>query len=168
MHTDDPVESIMHLLRDEWEPDNTHGVTPRTHTGWFDFGAGGQQVTVTNPREDPVGGGDTGWTAVGPGGRGVQLRVGSLDVNCWPGTREDTASIDGGVNPKALSHAMKNEVVRIIADHDHGVIDGDPVFNSLAPTSTQRIPDQEGASTIYRWLIETRYTYHATRTDETE
>lgn len=160
MHDDDPAETLMHLLRNEWDPTNTHDITPRVHTGWYDYGAGGQQVTITNPREVPVnaGTGTTGWTAMGSGGRGVQLIAGEIDINTWPGTRDDT-----DVNPKALSSAMKNEVKRILADHDHGIINGEPVYNSLAPGPRRRFVDTEGPSAIYRWEVTAMYTYHDNR-----
>lgn len=164
MHDDDPVETLYHLLSNEWDSDGTMGVDVRIHTGWYDYAAGGQQVTVTNPDENTIRGGETGITAMSGSGSTTRVRRGVVLVNCWSGTRDECRGIgpdDSDMNPKGVAHDMATHTDNIIDDHSDGVIDGTAVYNSLTVDSARRRVDTEGQHAIYRWELEVVYTYQS-------
>lgn len=107
---EDPKLTIKDLIKDGWNAANVSSVTPSFSTGWFDRKATHPQITVTNPDEMPVRGGETGYSGIKADGSGpTQTRVGGLLVNCW--AHRDDGS---GVNPKQLTWEMSEEVERII------------------------------------------------------
>jgi len=118
----DPKVAIRDLLVANWDTANTIlDSVPSIHTGWFN----GQrlntpQVTVTDPNENILDGGNTGFSAIGGGSTGgrVKFIIGNLTVGTWAHQR----MIDG-VNAKALSFDLSEEVRRIINVHIHDAED---------------------------------------------
>lgn len=107
----DPVITVEELLADNWNAGNTSiGYDPDIHTGWHSDDADSPQVTVTNPEESPLGGGETGFSAMdGAGGGAVQELSGTVNVDCW-----SDRDVEGGVNPKKLTYEFTEEVKRIV------------------------------------------------------
>lgn len=165
MLEEDPVVIVQDLIETNWDADNTPlTADPRVHTGWYDFGSPDPQVTVTNPEESTVGGGDTGITAGSGDGSAVQVRAGTILVNCWAGTREDMEGQgDGGadVNPKDAAYKMAREVHRILMANASGTDDdsGNPQLTSLSADGIRRLVDTEPESAVFRYEVTARYTY---------
>lgn len=166
MLEDEPLVTIRNLIRDEWATGDVVIPAPGAlewqdfSTGWYDRGSGGQQITVSNPTEDVVEGGETGYTAGTGDGGTANAVVGSCLVSCWPGTREECEGIGPNgedVNPKSLAYAYAKEASRILRRYP----DGPPgtEFNSLGTPGASREPDDEGPQIIYRWQMRAVYTY---------
>lgn len=169
MIAEDPIVIIKDLLVNNWNAGNTPLASdPSIHTGWYDFGSADPQVTVTNPDEFTVGGGETGHTG-GTGDGGVsQARAGTVLANCWSGTREDMEGAGSGgsdVNPKDAAYQMAREVHRIMQANATGTTDsnGKPQLNSLGADDVTRIVDTDRDPAVYRYEVTIRYTY-VTRT----
>lgn len=173
----DPHLALRDLLRAEWDATNTslhdangNPAPPRTHTGWYDYGAADTQVTITNQSENVVGGGETGQSAGSGDGRAVQIRAGTVLVNGWSGTRDhlDGLGPNGGrINPKQMSYELANEIHSIVQDNASGTTDdnGDTVFRSLGADSVRAIPETDAPEFVHRREVVVRYTYvdHAER-----
>lgn len=116
----DPKVKIQTLLEDNWDAANTQLQTPKIHTGWYNASWGTTpQVTVTNPIYSVMNGGETGVTAIGPGGTKVRLMECDLHVDVWAHAEMKTPAgvrfKDGtGINAKALTYDMSNEVQRLV------------------------------------------------------
>lgn len=165
MLSEDPVIIIRDLLDNNWTTGNTVLANkPDIHTGWYDYGSSDPQVTVTNPEESTVGGGETGHTA-GTGAGGVsQIRAGTVLVNCWAGTREDTKGAGSGgsdVNPKEAAYDMAGEVHRIAQANATGTTDsnGNRQLNSLGADPVRRVVDTEKDPVVYRYEATVKFTY---------
>lgn len=83
--TREPREQLLiDLLRDEWNTDNTFTLQPDISYGWYDEEKGTPQVTIPQPDEGPISGGDTGYSGITPDGTGPNQTIsGTLDVSCW-------------------------------------------------------------------------------------
>lgn len=145
----DPKLRIKDLIRDQWDSTEvSYSGSIDKHTGWYGENSVGPQVTVTNPDEVVLGGGATQISGNGPDGIS-QVRQGTVLVNFWSGTRDDT-----GINPKKLSHEMKEHGKDIINDNEI------PEYRSLAPGQIRGVPENDHPrGFIYRYEIETYFTY---------
>lgn len=108
---DDPRQLVKILLEEEFNTANLVGsFTPVYSTGWFNE-VGKPIVTVSNPEESPVNGGDTGFTYSKSDGTGGAADVaGTVQVNCWA-HRGHTSE-----NPKQVTWDLSEEVKRIAND----------------------------------------------------
>lgn len=115
----DPKTGIKDEIKDEWDSDNTSGITPSFSTGWYDVKKASPQVTFTDEEEATLSAGPTGILGMVTGGTPSQYWLGSIAVNCWA-TRDDTA-----VNPKKLISQFVKEIKRIVKAHYDDVEDLD-------------------------------------------
>lgn len=144
----DPVLSIKDLIDTNFVNNTNYTDTIDVHTGWYGENAVDPQITVTNPEEFTVNGGDTEISAGGNNEK-VQVRAGDILVNCWGGVRDHT-----GGNPKQQAYDMRDEVKDILTGNSISHL------NSIAPGTIRGIaePDHPPGFT-YRYEIRTRYTY---------
>jgi len=145
----DPKLSIKNLISDNWDSDNTSGITPNTHTGWFDTRSNLVQVTVTDSSEVVERGGVTGYTGIATNGAPAQLWVGSLSVNCW--LTRDAISI----NPKQAIFEMKEELRRIVKAHYESISD----LQWISWRGGMEMVDDTQSPVVYRWAGEIGYAY---------
>lgn len=154
----DPALTIRDLLTTEWDATNTSlADAPTINTGWFDYGNGDPQVTISNKNEFTIGGGDTGHSAGTGDGRAVQVRAGTLLVNGWSGTREELrgAAGDGSdINPKQMSFELGREIHRILQSNA-----SDDAFQSLGADAVRGIPETDAADFVHRHEVTCKYTY---------
>lgn len=146
---------VRDVLREQW--DNSELVTPLTdddiHTGWYDDGKGYPQVTVTNPEEGVLDGGDTGVTGINGSGDGyVQHRNGTVLVNCWAGSRAD---YDAEGEAQLQSEEMANVVDGIIFDNIHALSGVD----SITVTNRTRLVDTDENPSEYRVQLELTFNW---------
>jgi len=142
---------VRNLIRDNWTPGNTFGVTPYFTTGWYDEAYETPQISFTNPSDGPINGGMTGFSGITTQGI-VQTILGTLQLNCWV-TRAAAEAV--GANPKQLTYEMACEVERII-DANPGVL-ADYFFLSFGGKTDA--PDTEASPTVFRQMCEIGYGY---------
>lgn len=166
MIDEDPVLIIKDLLVNNWDANDTSlADAPRIHTGWYNYGSSDPQVTITNPDEFTVGGGNTGISAGTGDGGAAQVRAGTVTVNAWAGTRDDMEGVgDGGsnLNPKDAAYSMAKEVHGIIQNNADGTLDdgGNRQLNSLGADEARRIVDSnDDGPAVYRYEVTVKYTY---------
>lgn len=161
MLDEEPDKILYDLLRNNWDNSNTpYSEDPRFHTGSYDFGSSEPQVSATAPDDSVVGGGDTDITAITGSGGVVQRRVGTVYVNCWSGTFKQTRSSGVG-NPKNAAFQLGNEARQVLLAHAQGTrkTDGTKQLWSLAPGQVRRRIEDSEDPTVFRYEVETTYTY---------
>lgn len=115
-----PELTIRDLLRTNWDSTNT-SITydPDISTAWYQGEKDTPQVTVTNPDENPVRGGQTGYAAAdGTGKGGVQEVGGTLQVDCWC-----DSEVEPDEGAKKVSYELAEEVTRIVMANQHSATD---------------------------------------------
>ena len=117
----DPVMGIKNVLKDNWDADNTSSVTPSFSTGWYDYKTTSPQITITDPEENALSSGPTGYFGITTGGVPAQYWLGSVDINVWL-TREGQA-----INPKLLRSQFVAEIKRLIRANYDDVTDLDSI-----------------------------------------
>lgn len=161
MIDEEPDKIIYDLLRTNWEHTNTtYSSDPKFQTGWYDFGSDAPQVSVTEPGDSVINGGDTGITALTGSGGVVQRRVGETYATCWSGTFDDTRAAGAG-NPKNAAFQMANEARRILLKYANGTrkTDGSKQLWSIAPGEVQRRTNEGDDPTVFRYEVTVIYTY---------
>lgn len=115
MPVGDPKKVVFDLIKNNWNSANTNGVTPRFEMGWYNEGwQATPQVTFSDPIYVVRQGGETGVTAIGPGGTNVRVMVVELTISCW--SHHD---MELPVNPRVYNFNAALEVRRIIeANYD--------------------------------------------------
>ena len=119
MLTTAPELKIKSLLLTNWNPANTSNVTPKIHTGWYNHSWGSTcQLTITDPNDSVMRGGETGITAFSGLGTLKRFVFSDMIVAPWASremTDDNGNSFDSaGINPKSLVEEMSQEVKRII------------------------------------------------------
>ena len=156
----DPKLSIKDLIRDNWNSDNTSGVTPSTHTGWYDLKSTMPQITVTDPSEVVEGGGASGYTGMGSDGTPSQLMKGGVDVNLWC-TRlsaERWLALTGSstiINPKKCIFEMRQEIARIVKAGYESITD----LSHIVWRGGGEIVETDKSPVVYRFAGEIGYSY---------
>ncbi len=144
--------SIKNIIKANWLPANTSGVTPSISTGWYDRKSASPQVTVTDPVMTPESGGNTGYFGITTNGAPKQYWNCTVNVNFWV-TREALAAIS--LNPKQCIFEMRSEVERIIKANYNSISDLD--FISWLGGFEE--VDAKNPPTVYRFVGEVGYGY---------
>lgn len=75
---------VLDLLQQNWQTDHPFGLTPKISYGWFNEDQETTQVTIGQPDEGPIGGGETGFDGIDTtGGSPHQTRGGTVEAHCW-------------------------------------------------------------------------------------
>lgn len=166
---DAPEVIIKNLIRDAWTAANLDpALTPHIHHGWLESEQDGYyEVTVSNPDESPINGGDTGYSGVDPTGAGPTQRIGgTVNVNVWAqrGRTGEDGVTEG--NPRKVAYMMKAEVERILHEvgFDGVVPDGaggqvETDLNFIAPQGATRLVEPDEEPTMYRYEVLAGYGY---------
>lgn len=150
----DPKIVVKDLLTTHWAASSTSSVTPTFGTGWFNEESKYPQVTITDPRENPSAGGETGYRGIKADGSGpTQTMLGTLDVNVWS-TRDASA-----VNPKQLVFEFSEEVKRIVRKFYTATTVSDAGLQWLAWGGRLERVDSDVRPAVFRYLCEVRYSY---------
>lgn len=156
----DPKLVIRDLLDNNWDTTNTSIDSlspnkPRIHTGWFNGAEGWYdipQISVTNADENPLGGGETGFSFIVPDGSGPgKSMLGNVDVVCW--AHQDMYD---GVNAKTLTYEFSEEVKRIIKAN---LFPSDPDIEWLSWAGRVERVDVDAEPPLFRYDCEVRYFY---------
>lgn len=110
---------VVDLLQDQWDKSNTYSLTPKITFGYFDSKDEGQPaVTVPQPTETPVGGGNTGYDGIDPqGGTPHQTVNAQMSIHIWT-SLEDVRDSDATTNnPRQYNERAAQEIVRIVKDN---------------------------------------------------
>lgn len=167
---DAPEVVVKNLIRDAWDPAATLDVTPSVHHGWLesehadDADPGLFEVTVSNPDESPVNGGDTGYSGIDPTGAGPTQRIGgTVEVRTWAQRgRVGTNGNGANANPRQLAYLFKSHVEDIVHDHAQGTdAQGNPTdLSFLSPLGSVRRVDDDEEPVMYFYLVTVGYGYH--------
>ena len=145
----DPTTSIMNLIEDNWDDDNTGSITPVFSTGWYDSNAVRPQITFTDSSEAPQSAGIAPFFGIVTNGSPSQYIVESLACNIW--VTRDSVSI----NPKTARYQMKQEVRRILKAKYDTISDLDYVGwqggNGVVETTMKPV--------VFRFIGEIGYAY---------
>lgn len=152
---------VLDLLEDEWNASNTFGATPHISYGWFDESKTVPQVTIRQPEESPVDGGNTGYSHIGPDGDPGQTIGGTVQVHVWSSSdRLDQAGASTS-NPREFNERCCEEVQRIVtanaASPTNPSTGAQPV-SSIAYDGRDPVPEPDRPNVFhYRALV--RYGY---------
>lgn len=143
---------VLDLLKSEWVESNTYGLTPTISFGWFDEDHTNPQVTIPQPDEGPINGGNTGYSGQDPSTGGLhQTKTGSIDINLWAEYRDlDGASTD---HPRQYLAAVEAEIERIIIENGFNPTNPDtnenPVW-ALAPGDSTPVPEPDKSTLFHK------------------
>jgi len=162
----EPIVYLRDALKADWDNTNTSLTEdPRIHTGWYDESSTSPQITITNPNENAINGGNTGYSGMNPSsGSASQIIDGVAIVNSWAGTREDLQGEGSGgadINPKQLRWEMKEEIERIARSYSSGYTSGGTLqLTYIVPrNSTAIVETDDRPHAVYRYETRVGYGY---------
>lgn len=161
MIDEEPDKIIYDLLRTNWKSGNTtYSSDPKFQTGWYDFGSSEPQVSITNPGSSVVNGGNTGISAVTGQGGVAQRHAGTVTVNCWSGTFQDSRSAGAG-NPKKAAFQLAREAKRIILENANGTFtdSGERQLQTLGTGDISRQQEDGNDPVVFRYELMVLYTH---------
>lgn len=114
--TREPREDlVLELLKANWDATNTFGVTPKLTFGQFDDSQNTPQVTVDQPEESPVDGGQTGYSSMKADGSGPSKTMGgSLLIHAFATAAQLKAQNADTTNPRQYNERVLEEAERIL------------------------------------------------------
>jgi len=152
---EDPIVTIVSLLRDNWDSSNTGGATPSVHTGWYGVDSKKHQITITNSDESEITGSATGYSGIGSGSPNKFISGIALG-NTWV-TRPEAKEHTSISNPKKLSWVCSEEIERILRNNAT-TPGGD--LDEVGMVTRSKIVEPDKDPTVFRWETEIGYTYH--------
>lgn len=155
-------ELVRDLLREYWAPSNTYDLTPSIIFGWFDEKDEGQPyVTIGQPDEVPINGGDTGYSAIDPGGGSPHQTIdGVVQCHIWTGSDDLGGATTS--HQRDYNSAATDEIKRIVkanANRPTNPQTGNQPVQEIAPGRSRQIeePDKRG---VFHHRRDVGYTYH--------
>ncbi len=110
-----PEKLVLDILQEEWSSTLTYDLTPNITFGWFDEDKEIPQVTIRQPDEEPINGGETGFSGIYPAdGSPTQRITGTIGVHIW--CRPDDLDSATTRNPRQYNQAVTNGIQEIIKD----------------------------------------------------
>jgi len=135
----DPVLTVTRLLRNN---SSRYDVNPDIHTGKYRENSSDPQIAVVFQEESPLNGGETGYAAINPTGKGgVQHLVGVIYCRCYD-------NYDRTNDVKSTTYGMKETSGQIIVDNQ---LDQDDL-EWLGPGSAEMIVEDEDPVTVHYLL----------------
>jgi len=149
------------MLDAGWNAANTHNVTPKIHTGWYNAAWNSTpQVTVTTPMTSTLQGSATGVSAIGAGGTKVRVLRTDLLVAVWahremidPATGSSFETL--GINQKAYTYDSSMEIRRIIEAN----IFSDPELDHVSWLGMTELVDVRIKPAVFRYDNDVRLVY---------
>lgn len=152
VYRDAPEVVVKELLRTRWRVETA--LDPAIHHGWVRPGFDEPEVTVSEPEESPVRGGNTGFSGTAGDGSGPTKDMnGTVRVNTWA----DRSRVES--NPKQVVYVMSREIERIIDSHATPE-DTDLRFLSFLG-GTRMPPETDKEPTMFRVRCVIGYGYHS-------
>lgn len=160
--TREPREKlVLALLQTDWTPANTFDATPHISFGWFEDGKDVPQVTVGQPEESPVDGGQTGYSHIRVGSGPGQTIGGSIAVHVWSTTDRLDAVGASTKNPREFNERCCEEVQRIVGENastpTNPSTGAEPV-SSIAYDGREPVPEPDRPG-VEHYRAEVRYGY---------
>jgi hypothetical protein len=154
-------ETLVHdLLEDSWVASNTYDFKPDIHYGWFDDDGGNPQLTIGQPEDSTVSGGDTGYQSINQSGEPGQEFAGTVDLNVWS-RRSDMSGPSTG-NPRQYNYQVTEEIRRIIrnnADQPVNPRTGNTPVEVVAWLSREPFQETERRKVVFRYLVTVGFNY---------
>lgn len=169
---DAPEVVIRNVLRGDWTPANVDNWVVDTdvaiHHGWLDPDYDLPEITISNPEESPINGGQTGYSGFKPDGSGpTQDIAGTVEVNTWASRPRLLNLTNGSIeNPRQAIYLMKHEVERLLRAHAQGTDENDnPTdlrrLSYLGATRFVENQADDDRDTVYRYRVLAGYGFHA-------
>lgn len=161
-------ELVLNLLQTGWDDSNTFGLTPSITYGWFDEDATNAQLTVGQPEESPVNGGQTGFSGITPDGSGPSQEFdGVVLCHAWTRNADLDAVPDSqsfGRHPRGYNAYVAEEVRRVIGNHESRPTDprtgNEPVqYLSFGGSRPADEPDSGRTKPVWHLVIAVGYGY---------
>lgn len=152
---------VLELLKDAWNASNTFGVTPKISFGWFREDVPQPQVTVGQPEESPVDGGETGYSHISADGNPGQTIGGTVDVHVWSTPDKLEAQGASTNNPRQYNERCCEEVQRIVGENASTPTNpstGNEPVSSLAYDGRQPVPEPDHDDR-YHYIATVQYGY---------
>lgn len=156
----DPKLKVYNLLTSNWNIANTSNVLPKIHMGWYNAAWQPRpQVTIVMPSYIVRRGGDTGVSAIGPGGTNVRVMQVQMAVGGWAHhDAKDQNGADITVNPRQLSYEFANEIRRIIEAN----LDTDPELDWISWIDMSENVEMRVKPVLFRYDNTIRMLYRET------
>jgi len=154
---------VLELLKDDWGNGDVDdfGITPKISFGWFEEDVDQPQVTVGQPEESPVDGGQTGYSHISADGDPGQTVGGTIDVHVWSSTEDLDAQNASTSNPREFNERACEEVQRIVsanaASPTNPATGNDPV-SSIAYDGRQPVPEPD-RDDVFHYVAIVQYGY---------
>lgn len=155
-----PELDIQAVLRTHWEDDAT-GLAdpPGIHTGKYTRGdVAVPAVTITDGSEGPIGGGETGYTALDGAGRGGVQRIGgALTVDCVAGSYDDLRGAGAGganLNPKQVRWDLYEHAAQLLVDHQ---LDPETDLLWISPGEGERLAQAFGSESDVEYVFSIQF-----------
>lgn len=164
----EPRERLVRdLLAGNWDPANTFGITPHITYGWFDEDKTKPQVTIREPDEGPVDGGETGYASMSGDGSGPSQSIGGdCQVHLWAREADVSgANASAGENPRNwLSFAREQvyDVIRSNASRPTNPSTGNDPVNYISPGNAVPAHDRDRVKTVYHLVVPVNFGYGPT------
>lgn len=160
--TREPREDlVLRLLEDNWTASNTYEQTPHLSFGWYSSDKPVPQVTVGQPEESPVDGGQTGFSGINPAtGEPTKRTGGTIPVNIW--SRADDLASATTNNPRQYNERVCEEVRRIIdghADRPTNPSSGNQPVKYISYQGHAPVPETDEVKAVFRHRAEVSYGY---------
>lgn len=162
--TDAPEVVVKNLIRDAWDPNRFEAgdeITPAVHHGWVDRENDTYEVTISNPQQFAIGGGETGYSGVSSDGEVRQDWTGQVTANCW--AARPWTGVDGGtMNPRKATYLMAWQIKQIAKEHSNGTnAQGEQTdLETIAVTDARRIsPSEDDTPIVWRYMVRVGFTY---------
>jgi hypothetical protein len=162
MAIEDPEKTVLDLLVKGWNASNTFELQPTLSFGWYDEDSL-PQVTLSQPEENPTGGGDAPFSGIDPGGGGpTQTIAGVVPVHAWatrPATKRSAATTS---NARQYNMAALREVQRIVRDNASRPTNpetGAQDLNWIAPGSISPAPEGDETPVVFHYVVNVAFGY---------
>lgn len=151
---------VLALLQEEWTPAHTFGLTPKITFGWFNEDVDTAQVTIRQPEESPVDGGETGYSHIRVGDGPGQTIGGTIQVHVW--ARESDLEGAETQNPREFNERCCEEIQRIAGEHASQPVNprsGNQPVGFIAYDGREPIPEPDRTPTVFHYQAIVRYGY---------
>lgn len=163
----EPRERLVLDLMKTWDATNTYGITPHIDYGHFDEDRSKPQVTVRQPEEGPVNGGQTGYASMSGDGSGPSQQIaGNCQVHLWAREADVTgANASAGQNPRNwLSYAVEeaHQILDDNASRPTNPSTGEQPVQYVSYGAAAPAHDTDRVKTVYHLVLPVNFGYGPT------
>lgn len=172
-----PKQLVRDLLRENWSAADTFSVTPNIKYGWFDSYDSPAYVVVRQPDENPLGGGETGFSFMSGSGGGPGREVdGTIELHAFASSAKLKADgsattdfgneylwgADAAADGTLGDRGAVKEIERIIGDNEvrpTNPITGNAPVRFLGIGSSTPVDENDATGGKFHHSIDVGYIY---------